>query len=130
MKKGVKLEKIGGWLILFTIGLFLMTFIWLVISVFSLIALSSPGFETFDLTVFILSLLATIFGIASLILEFKRKKSFIKCLIFAVIINLILTIVVAVKFQSYANIASGVIGAIVWIGYFISSKRVKGTFKQ
>ena len=130
MKKADKTEKIGGWLILFTIGLFVITFIWVIMFVLSGIVLFGSTFETFSLVLFILSFLTMSFGIFSLILEFKKKKKFVKFLICTLILNLILTIVVSIKFETYSNIISGILGAIVWIWYFVVSKRVKKTFTK
>lgn len=125
-----KSEKIGGLLILFTIGLFVITFIWTLVFIMSAVLMFTPDVENFWIAILILSFITMITGITSLILEFKKKRKFIMMVILNSILSLVLIILATIYFKDYNNLISGSIGTIIWILYFISSKRVNRTFTK
>lgn len=135
-------SKIGGWLILIAIGLVLSPiFILLFINseilpVFSAVPLSelSSEFRTylfFDLAV---NLIFFIYIIVVMVLFFKRRRMVPKLMILLYLINLVLIIVDGFVFRTLNEtqwifgIINGIATSLIWIPYFLVSRRVKATF--
>ena len=127
--KKEKLEGIGGWLILPTVGLFLSAGLWLFIFVMTgLLLLLSEEFRIYELTFLLMSPIMAFFAIYSLILEFKKKKQFIKWVIATLWAGVISTIILSILDGDYLDVFLTIISVIIWTQYFNVSIRVKNTF--
>lgn len=149
-------NKIGGWLILVGIG-FIVGPLRILLFTFKDIlpafapqtwsALTTPGTEAYHplwAPVLIGELVGNLFfvclGIILVVLFFQKRKIFPKIAIFYLLANLVFvvgdTIVAGMiplvaqqdNSSSMKEIIRSVVGAAVWVPYFIRSKRVKGTF--
>ena len=125
--KNKKIEGIGGWLILPTIGLFLAAFIW-VISIFLWAFLTFIEFTLYNSTFFIISVILSFLTIYTLILEFKKKKEFVKWVFITLVSGIIATLILSIFDGNYFDLITSIISAGLWIWYFSVSVRVKNTF--
>jgi len=124
-KKTEKLEGLGGWLILPIIGLFIT------IPVLLYDLLSTNATYEFNFYIGLLSFIDIIllgWAIIALILIFNKKKSAPKVIIYFYIINIIIQGVLASMINEYTYFIRATIIGIIWISYFLKSKRVKNTF--
>lgn len=149
-------KKIGGWLILVAIGLVLTPLRFLVVVVNDLLPvfsgetwsiLTTPGTEAyhpFSATLLIFELIGNIafvvFAIVVAIFFFKRRKIVPKLMIAFLFSNLAFVVIDYFVADSIPFIASQndpeslrelirvLIGCLIWVPYFLVSKRVKGTF--
>ncbi|MCX5717953.1 MAG: DUF2569 domain-containing protein [Nitrospirae bacterium] len=151
-----KLEGIGGWLILVAIGLIFNPLRMLVslgkdlLPAFSSetwAIMTTPGTEAYHplwapLLIFELAgnSIFIIFSIIAAIMFFRKKKIFPKMIIIFLLSNLVF--VAADYFaakaiplianqndpESVRELARTLIGCLIWVPYFIKSKRVKTTF--
>jgi len=126
--KKEKLEGIGGWLILPTIGLFLAVGLWLFNFVILGLSLSSEESGTYELITFLISMIMAFLAVYLLVLEFKKKKHFPEWAIAYLWAGVLVTILLSVLDGDYSDVFLTVIGAIIWTSYFNVSKRVKNTF--
>jgi len=124
-----KIKGIEGWLLWFTIILFLTAAIYglsFIIWMFNLY-LGEYNYETYFY--FFTSALMLFLYVQTIILELKKKKKFIKSAKIALSISILLTFVelfTIVETSSY--IIGSIIGTGVWIWYLNVSVRVKNTF--
>ena len=126
--KNKKIEGVGGWLILPTIGLFLGAGIWLFNFVIWGLLLFSEESGLYELIVFLTSAIIAFLAIYSLVLEFKKKKEFPKWAITTLWVGVVATILLSVLDGDYSDVFGTTIGAIIWTWYFNVSVRVKNTF--
>jgi len=124
----VKIEGIGGWLILPTIGLFLNAIGWLLIFATWESLLFSEKSGLYDLIIFLTSVIISFLEIYSLVLEFKKKKEFPKWAIATLWVGVVATILLSVSDGDYSYVFGTTIGAMIWTRYFNVSVRVKNTF--
>lgn len=141
-EKNLVYTKIGGWLILVAIGLVLspVSILIYVISdilpAFSAVPFSQVSGELrlylyLDL-VFNLSL--CVYIIYVIVLFFKRRTTAPKLVISLYILNFVFIILDRFVFKSISElqwtlvIIQSVASSLIWIPYFLISKRVKGTF--
>lgn len=123
-----KVEGLGGWLILITIGLFLGAGIWLFSFILWGFLLFSGESSPYGLSIFLLSAVLAYLLIYSLVLEFKKKKEFPKWAIIALWAGVIAAIFLSILDGDYSTLFGAIVGAIIWTWYFKVSKRVKNTF--
>ena len=123
-----KLEGIGGWLLLPTIGLFGAAAIWIFNFITWGIIIFSGRTSIYAITVFVSSIILGSLSIYSLILEFKKKKEFPTWAIATMWISVILGLVVGAIDGIFSGTIQSIIGSIIWTWYFNVSKRVKNTF--
>lgn len=151
-----KLEGIGGWLILVAIGLILNPLRMLVSLSRDLLPafshetwaiLTTPGSEAYHplwapLLIFELAgnSIFVIFSIVVAIMFFRKKKFFPKMIIIFLLSNLAFVAADyfaanAIPFianqsdpESVRELARTLIGCLIWVPYFIKSKRVTATF--
>lgn len=149
-------KKIGGWLILVAIGLVLTPLRFLVVVVKDLLPvfsgetwsiLTTPGTEAYHpflapLLIFELigNIAFVVFAIVVAIFFFKRQKIVPKLMIAFLFSNLAFVVIDYFVADSIPFIASQndpeslrelirvLIGCLIWVPYFLVSKRVKGTF--
>jgi hypothetical protein len=122
-----KIEGIGGWLILPTIGLFFSGLVW-VLSFFIWGFLVIKEFSLYNLTFFLISIILGFLTIYTLILEFKKKKEFPQWVIITLVAGVVATLILSVFDGQYSDLISSIAGAAIWIWYFSVSVRVKNTF--
>jgi len=136
----VTLEKIGGWLVLPAIGLVLGGIL-SVIGILVSLGLASDLPSQYQ-GIFVLNLLfdvgLTVFLIYAAVRFFGKRRNaptvMIALMIAGIVVNgLLLAINIGADAEPFAiecgkALASGIIGAIIWIPYFVVSKRVKRTF--
>ncbi|EQB63604.1 MAG: hypothetical protein RBG1_1C00001G1183 [candidate division Zixibacteria bacterium RBG-1] len=149
-------DKIGGWLILVGIA-FIVGPLRIILLVFKDIlpafapqtwsVLTTPGTEAYHplwAPILIGELVGNLFfvclGIVLIVLFFQKRKIFPKLAIFYLLANLVFvvgdTLVAGLipfvaqqdNSSSMKEIFRSVVGAGVWVPYFLTSKRVKGTF--
>lgn len=149
-------DKLGGWLIIAAIGfilaplrilLFTLKDIFPVFAPQTWSVLTTPTSEAYHplwAPVLIGELVGNLFfvclGIVLVVLFFQKRKIFPKLAIFYLLANLAFVVgdtLVAAQIPAVAQqdntstvkeIVRGVVGAAIWIPYFLISKRVKGTF--
>jgi len=152
-------SKIGGWLILITLGLIVAP-IRISLLVFNDLlpvfkpeiwsVLTTPGSEAYHplwkpllIGELVGNLLFVAFSVILVVLLFQRKRIFPKLAIAYLVSNLIfvvadayvVTLIPVAKAQGFDSatikeITRSVVGAAVWVPYFMVSKRVKGTFTR
>lgn len=100
----------------------------------------SPYWKTVITSQIVIEILVLIFTVITMIAFFRRKKSAIKLMIVFYILlvaypivslqigNIIPLIAENQMTNVYSNIFSAFIASLIWISYFIKSKRVKNTF--
>jgi hypothetical protein len=151
-------QGIGGWLILVVIGLvitpirighILLTQNW---PIFrdghweQLTTVGSPEYHHLWAPLLVFEIVSNLLiigvGIATLVLLFRKSKrtpafaiAWLGLMVFFVVADFFLAdLIPAVAAQSHpestAELVRGIIGAAVWIPYFLASKRVKATFIQ
>ncbi len=127
-KKNKKIQGIGGWLILPTIGFFLSagTSIFL-FSVTGLSLLSGKAYAS-DLVIFLFSGINAFLSIYPLVLEFKKKKEFPKWAIVKLWVETVTVALFSLLFGGHSIIFHSTLAAIIWTSYFTTSVRVKNTF--
>jgi hypothetical protein len=122
-----KIKGIGGWLILPIIGLFIS----LPVLLYDL--LSTNAMYEFSFYIGLVSFLDVIllgFVIYALFSIFNKKKRTLQIMISFYIINIIIQLVLAFLIEDFSRIIQPVIGGLIWIPYFIYSKRVRNTFTK
>ena len=120
-----KLKGIGGWLILPIIGLFIS------IPILLYDLLSANAVYEFNFYMGILSFLdiaLLILVVIALFSIFNKKRYAPQIMISFYVANLIIQLVISYLVDDYEGILSPIIGCVVWIPYFLYSKRVKNTF--
>ena len=149
--KQEKYDKIGGWLILIIIGYVISLFsnisviaggytLYLDGTMTELNNISGSNYNpglfsaiNYELT---LAIIMIIIIVVSSILMFKMKKAYPMYAIFLIIFShffVALEVLVFWKVLDYtvedvSSIIGGIVGGVVWIIYFLKSKRVKQTF--
>ena len=131
MKKDIKMKErnseprgIGGWLLIPTVGFF--TGIVLVsLALISLFLSDNP-----DWFLIVLYAVLLILDIIALVLEFKKKKVFILFVIGFIIYGVIFDITTSIYNSDYSLLPLRTIFNVVWILYFITSRRVRNTFTK
>ena len=126
--KNKKIEGIGGWLILPTIGLFLGAGIWLFNFFIWGLLLFSEESGLYELIIFLTSAIIAFLAIYSLVLEFKKKKEFPKWAIATLWAGVVAIILLSVLDRDYSDVFGAIIGSVIWTWYFNVSVRVKNTF--
>ena len=126
--KNKKIEGIGGWLILPTIGLFLGAGIWLFNFFILGLLLFSEESGLYELIIVLTSAIMAFLAIYSLVLEFKKKKEFPKWAIATLWAGVVVTILLSVLDGDYSDVFGTIIGSVIWTWYFNVSVRVKNTF--
>ncbi|MFH1608138.1 MAG: DUF2569 family protein [archaeon] len=124
-----KLKGIGGWLLFFTIIIIIFVILLTTLSIFYIVDLiQGKPIATNPYMLFVQVMLLILWGYA-LNLEFKYKKEFPKVVIGVLIINWILGLVNSI-FESniFYFLATGFVWTLIWVAYFLKSKRVKNTF--
>lgn len=149
-------DKIGGWLTLVAIGLIFAPLRILLFTFKDIIpvfkpetwsTLTTPTSEAYHslwapvlIGELVGNLFFVVFGIILAVLFFQRRKIVPKLAIiflltnlgFVVADSLVAGMIPAVAQQDNAStvkeVVRGVVGAAIWVPYFIMSKRVKGTF--
>ena len=120
-------KGIGGWLILPTIGLFIGGTIWaLCFLIYGFLLCVGGGFE--EAVIFLVSVLMTILIIYSIVLEFKKRKTFPKWAIITLWVSVVATFIFSLLDGDYSNLFGATLAAIIWTWYFRASIRVKNTF--
>lgn len=137
-KKIKNMKGIGGWLIFFLIGIIVLTFISLLAGLvkFEQIFITQRWFFNLGLGMFLMlcDISVAVVGIYSLVLMFKKKKSFINVAIFTVwysfgISAFTLLLIEPTLFISWIpKMIAVTIGNIITTMYYRQSKRVKNTF--
>ena len=134
--------RIGGWLILVTIGLVLSPISILlfissdILPAFSAVPLSqvSDEFRLYLYLDLVLNLSLFVYIIYVIVLFFKRRTAVPKLVISLYILNLLFILADRLVFKSINEsqwtfgIISGIASSLIWIPYFLISKRVKVTF--
>jgi len=134
--------RIGGWLILVAIGLVLSPVSILlfissdILPAFSAVPLSevSNEFRFYLYLDLALNLSLFVYIIFVIVLFFKRRTVTPKLVISLYILNLLFILADRLVFKSINEsqwtfgIISGVASSLIWIPYFLISKRVKATF--
>ena len=124
--KEEKIQGLGGWLILPIIGLF--------ISILVLLSDLSTVLSTYEMSGYIafvclLDIVWLSLAIISLVMIFRKKSSTPQWVIGFYITSIVLTTFVAIiSGDYYSRLPAQIIGSIIWISYFLKSKRVKNTF--
>ena len=125
-----KPEGIGGWLLIPTFAFIVASIVFIYLSIWFLIDLSI-GYGYDEITYFVFCILAFLscFYVYTLILEFKKKKSFPKLAITLLWVSYILISLIELAVDGLAtNYVSGAIAPALWTWYFVKSERVKNTF--
>jgi hypothetical protein len=123
---GNELKGIGGWLIIFLIGL-------IISPIYGIYLSSNP--ESFTNTGFIIQLVIGIYGFYVISLLISKDKNAIKItkeyLIFSLVINSLISFSLFL-FLEYSEFIGSLLNAVVyfaiWFSYFETSKRVKNTY--
>jgi len=140
--KNLNYTKIGGWLILVAIGLVLSSIAVLlyiisdILPAFHVVSVSQVSGELrlylfLDL---VLNLSLLVYIIYVIVLFVKRRTAVPKFVISLYILNFAFIIIDRFVFKSISEsqwifvIIQSVASALIWIPYFLVSKRVKGTF--
>ena len=132
-----KVQGIGGWLIFPTIGLIVSILGFLGLSLLSALEIFSGEGNKVLYIVLLCYLTISFFATYSLVLEFKKKKTFPKLAIstmwIAIPLLLIATFVEGYEGPEEIGYEIGqmvkiIISNIIWTEYFLKSKRVKNTF--
>jgi len=125
VEKENKIEGIGGWLIIPIIGFFIT----IIINFLAVINLFLSYSFTDAVNSVLLYLILITFSIIALNMIWKKRKDAkfwcIVALSFYGIINLATSFL---NGDGSPYILGGMVGTILWITYFIKSKRVKNTF--
>lgn len=119
VKNKKKLEGFRGWLILPIIVLIIAS-VSFIISAFQNIF--------FWLPFFFLDIITAGFFIYTSYLVFSKKKKAIKWLIFIGGYRIFYILIINFFLEDYSSLPQVIIISIVWITYFVKSKRVKNTF--
>ena len=119
-----KLKGIGGWLIIPTIGLFLVVGIYSFLTIIYGISISSST----DLILFLLFIVVAGISLYTLILEFKKSKLFPKLFIIYLWLGVFAIIIMSLIDGEYTGVFSSIIFAFIWTWYANVSKRIKNTF--
>ena len=134
--------KIGGWLILVAIGLVLSTISVLlyirssILPVFRAVPVSqlSGELQFYLFLDLVLNLSLLIYITYVIVLFFKRREAVPKLMISLYILNFVFIIIDRFVIKSISEsqwtfvIIHSVVSSLIWIPYFLISKRVKGTF--
>ena len=123
MPKNKELEGIGGWLIL----PFIHLFVYIIIVLIDLVSISEVLQE---LVLFVLSIDLILLGmyIVTLIFAFQKKRIAKNLFIASYSANIIVALILAFGFGATENLASSILGGVLWVWYFSVSERVKNTF--
>ena len=153
---GISHHKIGGWLILFAIGIVLYP-VGILISLFTELfpaffhenwsVLTTPGSQGYHplwtpmlLAELIGNIFFFFFSICLVVLFFQRRKLVTKLAVLFLLSNLIFVGVdyfltqfvlmnaVSINLDTTINLIRTGVASVIWIPYFLLSKRVKGTF--
>jgi len=136
-------SRIGGWLIVPAIGLVLSPISLLfyisseIMPAFTAVPLSetSGEFRTYLLLDLLLNLLVFAYTIVVAVLFFKRRRVAPKLVMSLYLLNLLFIIGERFVFMSLnelqwiIGIINGIVPSLIWIPYFLLSKRVQATFK-
>lgn len=134
--------KIGGWLILVAIGLVLSAISVLlyissdILPAFRAVSASQASSELriYLFLELVLNLSLLVYIIYVIVLFFKRRTATPKLVISLYILNFVFIIMDLFVFKSISEsqwtfvIIYSVVSSLIWIPYFLVSKRVKGTF--
>ena len=120
-----KLKGLNGWLIFPIIGLFVSLPI-ILYDIISTLGLYEMDFYIGFLIFIDVALIA--FTVIILFAMFNKKKYLPRLMISFYTANLIIQLVIAFFVEEYSGIIQPIISAVIWIPYFIQSKRVKNTF--
>jgi hypothetical protein len=124
-KKKVDLHGIKGWLLFPTVGLVSTS----LISLLNIITFIFNPSESLSQAVIIISIITAIFSSLALVLEFKLDPLFPATAIVSLWIGCITTLWVSTLDKDYIKALVSFAVAVIWSYYFISSKRVRHTFK-
>ena len=125
-----KPEGIGGWLLIPTFAFIVTAIVFIYLSIWFLIDLSvGYGYDETAFLIFCIFAFLSCCYTYTLILEFRKKKSFPKLAIALLSIGYVSILLMELVVDgTISNYFSGIIGASLWTWYFIKSKRVKNTF--
>ena len=140
--KNLNYKKIGGWLILVAIGLVLSSISVLlylisdVLPAFSAVPSSqlSGELRIYLFLDLVLNISLLVYIVYVIVMFFKRSTAIAKLVISLYILNFAFIIMDRFVFKSISEsqwtfvIIHSVVSSLIWIPYFLISKRVKGTF--
>jgi uncharacterized membrane protein YfcA len=120
-------KGLGGWLILPIIGLF-ASLLFHIADIYMNISLDKFDADILGLSS---SIIMGIFLIVTLIAVFKKKQIAVKCFIGLYLLGLLIVLPGALMSDNYLDrvaLIKPFLVSIIWITYFLKSRRVKNTF--
>jgi len=130
-----ELKGIGGWLLLFIIGLIFQCLNWAVQTA-DVVSSSQQEFDAKVGTVFLGGAASALFGIAAGLLIARKRAGIswsIAAILYLVAVNLFVafvTPITATDPSSATNAIRSVLYAVIWIPYLRKSVRVRNTYYQ
>jgi hypothetical protein len=127
-KKDNKPKDLGGWLILVTITVSLLSLMYILFALIQIIdlILGKINIETIFLLIF--SIVFSVLFSYCFYLELKHRKEFPTWFMSSLWAGSILSIILGQIYNYPSSTPFNIISTVIWTWYFIKSKRVKNTF--